>query len=915
MNRKSAFFNVRQVAYALSFALLFAVYVAFMKCAIHFFASPFGEDTNYRLGAILGIGADVLLGILLAVPILFLKNQKLAGLISLALAVVFFFITSGVGHYHAVFNRLPTIDTLLNMSHPGGLSSSILSHVPLWLVGVELLVPGLALYATAQILAPKWRVILADPQRRWIPLSLILGGALISCGISFSAKAQIFFGSVNPLVYLAISHRDGPFLGEGGEAGEGGSLRSLDDTIDNVQRTQGYTPIPKANPVYPYCKNRMIAPRENAAARSGILLILEGVGMSEMALRLEGGLVMPNLNRMAQAGMMFPNFFASGDRSSQGLVSIMSGVSSPTHIRPLMHAPLVNLEGFPRQLAEVGYDTFYLHGSDLSFEQQRAYLKKVGFQEIIEPKPGDEEDRLGWGKTDREMFRQLKKRIISHRQGSSSQYFGTLFTLSTHDPYAVPKEYENRIPGDDSHARFANSLAYLDEQLGDFYDWYEKNEKPRGTVLFITSDHTPILPAQDASVITNTGEFEYRFHIPLIVLGSPRQFADDRSQIERRMGGHLDIARSLVGQMGWDIAGCYHGTDLFLPPDRWPLHRKVVSLAGEHLEFVYVFDQEHRWMTNVKQRNLLLHNWKRDPFLAYNLLRIDGGGAGEMVQFIGDYLRLGYYLNKDNHYAPPQRNKKISPIETSSLQKPLLVSHRGNVEKRNGPGAIKENSLAAIENAIAKGALWVEIDVQITGDDVLVVFHDSEIETRGAGSIQIDSVRFEDLHSLPEGAHIPTLAEVLKRFAERVNFCVELKSQINSFASAELARQVIVMLEAYPNASKRFIVDSFSRTILSTIVAMSNLPAGYDLPQAPIKDEWLEYAANADFRWIYVHEDYAHGQLVEKARSYGLKVMVYTVNRVETMEKFAGAMPDGVITDRIGLWPGEFRGAGKGKTD
>jgi glycerophosphoryl diester phosphodiesterase/arylsulfatase A-like enzyme len=895
------------IAYSLSFAFLFGIYIAFLKCAIHFFASPFYQDANYRLGALLGIGADVLLGMLIVSPVLFLKNDKMARGMGLALAVVFFAIAAGGGHYHAVFNRLPHIDTVFNMRSPGGVASSIASHVPLWLLFVELLVPTICLYVTAVILAPKWQVIVEDPRKRWLAVLGVVLGAIISIGTILNASGQILFGTVNPLAYLAMSSQEVALLGGPQKQKRNISSRPPERLIRYVQGTQGYSvPTSIVDPAYPYCADKSITPKEDGLSRSAILIILEGVGMNEMSLRVEDKIVMPNLNRIGRDGVLFRHFFASGDRSSQALVSIMSGISSPTHLRPLMHAPLVNLEGFPEQLAQVGYDTFYFHGSDLSFEQQRTYLKKVGFAEIVEPKPEDEKGRLGWGMPDGEMFNQLKRRIIDQRENASSEYLGALFTLSSHDPYAVPKEYENRIPGTDSHSRFANSLSYLDEQLGRFYDWYVKAEKPKGTILMVTSDHIPLLPEKDARQTTHTGEFEYRFHIPLIVIGSSLESTNDKSQVDFRVGGHLDIAPSLVGQMGWNLSGCYQGVDLFAPPERWPGHRYVVSLAGEQLEFVYVSNEEHRWMANLKQKNILLHNWKKDTLLTSNLLQADSSGAGGMVQFIDGYLQLGYYLNKKNHYAPERESKKRQSINISASQKPLLVSHRGNVDIETAKRKIKENSLDAIENAVSMGAKWVEIDVQLTGDNIPFVFHDSAIETQRLGRLVINSYKLADLRSLPEGADLPTLKEVLERFASKIRFCVELKPQENALANAELARQVIVLLSGYPNSVKRFIVDSFSRTILSTIVAMSDLSVGYDLPQNPVKEEWLEYAADARFSWIYVHENFANAQLVEKAHGVGLKVMVYTVNQVSNMKKFEGGMPDGIITDRMVIWPKEY---------
>ena len=59
---------------------------------------------------------------------------------------------------------------------------------------------------------------------------------------------------------------------------------------------------------------------------------------------------------------------------------------------------------------------------------------------------------------------------------------------------------------------------------------------------------------------------------------------------------------------------------------------------------------------------------------------------------------------------------------TSSSKKPLLVAHRG------ASGYAPEHTLAAYELAIAQGADFVEQDLQVTKDGVLICLHDPDLE-------------------------------------------------------------------------------------------------------------------------------------------------------------------------------------------
>src|ERR1051326_7087798 len=91
--------------------------------------------------------------------------------------------------------------------------------------------------------------------------------------------------------------------------------------------------------------------------------------------------------------------------------------------------------------------------------------------------------------------------------------------------------------------------------------------------------------------------------------------------------------------------------------------------------------------------------------------------------------------------------------------------HRGCRGPRNPP----ENSLTAFQSAIDQGAHGVELDVFLTQDHHLVVFHDDTLERMTDGHGSITSCTLAEIHRLrlksPDGqitqATIPTLDEVL----------------------------------------------------------------------------------------------------------------------------------------------------------
>lgn len=77
-------------------------------------------------------------------------------------------------------------------------------------------------------------------------------------------------------------------------------------------------------------------------------------------------------------------------------------------------------------------------------------------------------------------------------------------------------------------------------------------------------------------------------------------------------------------------------------------------------------------------------------------------------------------------------------------------------------GDVPENSLRAFEAAEAAG-VGVELDVRITGDDELVVFHDVTLDRLCHDDRRVDQVRIEDVRRmvLPDGSRIPSLQDAL----------------------------------------------------------------------------------------------------------------------------------------------------------
>ena len=75
----------------------------------------------------------------------------------------------------------------------------------------------------------------------------------------------------------------------------------------------------------------------------------------------------------------------------------------------------------------------------------------------------------------------------------------------------------------------------------------------------------------------------------------------------------------------------------------------------------------------------------------------------------------------------------------------LIFAHRGDVE------TAPENTLAAFESALSKGADGIELDVYLTADGKLVVHHDHYLGRTNDGSGFIGDFTLAELQKLDAG--------------------------------------------------------------------------------------------------------------------------------------------------------------------
>ena len=280
-----------------------------------------------------------------------------------------------------------------------------------------------------------------------------------------------------------------------------------------------------------------------------VFLIVEGLGRSFSGPQASLGSFTPFLDELARQSLYWDNFLAVQGRTFGVLPSIFGslpfgdeGFNALGAAMP-PHATLLSL------LKGQGYHLKYYAGTDLAFDNERAFLLRQGVDRLREMRdfgPGYVVSNE-WGYADNE----LVSLALADEAGDSRQPSLTVLqTNTTHTPYTFAgqaryqQRFEQRLDQlgvdrehKDSYRAYRDiysSILYVDDVLRRYFDATRKRSYYANTIFIITGDHRlPELPMS---------EWLDRYHVPLIIF-SPLLRAPLRI---KSVSSDFDIAPSLL---------------------------------------------------------------------------------------------------------------------------------------------------------------------------------------------------------------------------------------------------------------------------------------------------------------------------------------------------------------------------------
>jgi glycerophosphoryl diester phosphodiesterase len=233
------------------------------------------------------------------------------------------------------------------------------------------------------------------------------------------------------------------------------------------------------------------------------------------------------------------------------------------------------------------------------------------------------------------------------------------------------------------------------------------------------------------------------------------------------------------------------------------------------------------------------------------------------------------------------------------LKLPRVVGHRGAATYA------PENTLASLREARARGATWVEFDVKLSGDGVVMLMHDDSLK-RTAGLDRLASATpWTEISGLDAGIwmaprfaghRVPSFAQAITCLGEEdLGANIEIKPSPGR--EAETARATVEMLRTHwPPHLPTPLLSSFQDAALAA--ALESAP---EYPRAilidELKDDWRARAEAVGAAGVNTKGAKLTAARAAEIKAAGYLLSVYTINDPAKARALVAMGVDCVITD------------------
>jgi glycerophosphoryl diester phosphodiesterase len=213
---------------------------------------------------------------------------------------------------------------------------------------------------------------------------------------------------------------------------------------------------------------------------------------------------------------------------------------------------------------------------------------------------------------------------------------------------------------------------------------------------------------------------------------------------------------------------------------------------------------------------------------------------------------------------------------------------------RGAEALAPENTMAAFEAGLKAGADILELDVQLTADDRVIVFHDFTLSLKTPDPRWVRDVTWEEIRQLDVGSwfdphytdqRIPLLEEVLVWAKRRVPLCIDLKT---GFAFNHRLEEKVVQLAERNQMVDEVVIITWDQFALRRVKALNpEIATGVALCGRFV--DLIPLARSLQVNWLSLWWEHSTYEEIAQAQDAGL-----AVNLVMFLPDYAEAVRLGV---------------------
>ncbi len=305
----------------------------------------------------------------------------------------------------------------------------------------------------------------------------------------------------------------------------------------------------------------------------------------------------PFLDSLMHHSMVFTNAYANGLKSIEALPAITASI--PT----LMTNPFITSD-FARNkfksLASIlnneGYSTSFFHGGKKGTMGFYSFAHRAGFQEYygLEEYSKNTDFDGTWGIFDGPFMQYFADNLNAKKE----PFFSTFFSLSSHPPYVLPKNYKN------TEKNILETIKYSDNCMKNFFNEIKNKKWFKNTIFVITADHTS--PSQYVKKYKNPIG---RYAIPLVIFKGDSSLIGKNNNIVQQ----IDILPTILDQIGYSKPYLAFGKSMF-GEENWAIHKAYNTYRLITFESI---------ITNKLENYTTFSNWDLTEKDANNIKHIE----------------------------------------------------------------------------------------------------------------------------------------------------------------------------------------------------------------------------------------------------------------------------------------------------